>query len=75
MDRSTIMDQLQNIQALLDPETQTVTLINMGGGDSSKAFKMQTKIKLINPDSSVLNDTSQLDDSYSVGRFFDYGNN
>ena len=43
---------------MLDPETQTVTLFNMGGGDSQKAFKMKTKIKLINPDASILHDTS-----------------
>lgn len=65
---------MQNIQAILDPETQSVTLVNMGGGDSKKAFKMKTKIKLVNPDASILMDTSQLDSSYIVGDVFDYNN-
>ena len=74
LDKSAMFDQMQNIQALLDPETQTVTLINMGGGDNQKAFKMKTKIRLINPDASVLHDTSQLDSSYIDGNIFDYNN-
>jgi len=46
----------------------------MGGGDNQKAFKMKTKIRLINPDASVLCDTSQLDSSYIDGNIFDYNN-
>lgn len=43
------------------------------GGDAG-AFKMKTKIKLVNPDASFLQDTSQLDvskdASYMIGDIF-----
>ena len=53
MDQSTIMDTMQNLQAILDPDSQSVTLVNMGGA-KGKAFKLHTKIKLVNPDASIL---------------------
>ena len=53
MDQSTIMDTMQNLQAMLDPDSQSVTLVNMGGA-KGKAFKLRTKIKLVNPDASIL---------------------
>ena len=70
------------MQAVLDPDGQTVTLVNMGGEEGQRAFKMKTKIRLVNQDASFLQDTSQLDvskdASYMVGDIFsniDYGQN
>ena len=58
---------------MLDPDSQSVTLVNMGG-TKGKAFKLRTKIKLVNPDASILQDSSQLLDvsnsaSYIVDNF------
>lgn len=82
LDRSSLTaDQLpQNIQAVIDPDNQTVSLINMngtGGPDGQgRPYKMKTKIRLVNSDASFLQDTSQLDVSqnvsYIVGDIFDY---
>ena len=65
---------------MLDPDSQTVTLINMGAGpdgQQSRPYKMKTKIRLVNSDASFLQDGSQLDTSqnasYIVGDIFDHG--
>ena len=75
MDTSSIMDNhMQNVQAVLDPDNQTVTLVSIGG--DAGAFKMKTKIRLVNPDASFLQDTSQLDASkdasYMIGDIFNH---
>ena len=55
LDKSALLDQMQNIQAVLDPDHQTITLVNTAGTENGhKAFKMKTKIKLVNPDASFL---------------------
>ena len=74
MDKSAIMDQLQGIQAILDPDNQFVTLVSTGENNGMRGFKMKTKIRLTNNDASFLQDTSQLDvsrdASYILGDVF-----
>ena len=63
---------MQGIQAILDPDGKSVTLVSLNG---LKPFKMKTKIKLMNQDASILQDQSQLDGSYVIGDIFNQNRN
>ena len=66
---------MANFQAVLDSDGQTITLISMGDVQTGqRPMKLKTKIRLMNPDASMLQDTSQLDvskdASYMIGDVF-----
>ena len=63
-----LVEKLRDVEALLDPETQTVTLVSVQA-DGQKARKIKTQIRLINADGSKL-DTSQ-NASLFIGNVFD----
>lgn len=81
MDTSAMLDRSsltanelpQNIQAVVDHDSHTVTLINTDS--QGRQYKMKQKIRLVSSDASFLQDTSQLDAShnasYIVGDIFD----
>lgn len=75
-DRSAILDQLQGIQAIIDPDNQHVTLVSIGDANGNKAFKLKTRIRIANNDASFLQDVNELDASrdasYLGGDIFDH---
>ena len=75
-DRSASLDQLQGIQAIIDPDNQHVTLVSIGDANGNKAFKIKTKIRIVNSDASFLQDLNELDASrdasYLGGDIFEH---
>lgn len=55
LDRSALeTDQLENIQAVMNPDGITISLIDMGGANGKRPVKIKSQIKLINQDASIL---------------------
>ena len=42
MDKSVLLDQMQNLQAILNPDNETITLVDMGTQDGKQPFKYKT---------------------------------
>ena len=42
MDKSVLFDQMQNLQAILNPDNETITLVDMGAQDGKQPFKYKT---------------------------------
>ena len=42
MDKSVLLDQMQNLQAILNPDNETITLVDIGAQDGKQPFKYKT---------------------------------
>mmetsp|Transcript_6224 Transcript_6224/g.8314 ORF Transcript_6224/g.8314 Transcript_6224/m.8314 type:complete len:85 (-) Transcript_6224:319-573(-) len=65
---TSVVEQLQGVQAVLDPETSTVSLISTATG--SKPIKLKSQIRLFNQDGSVLDMSQSM--SFVGGNYIDY---